>query len=148
MTFSIAKQGDTVTIGIEGHLVVGNRLALRQLVEDELARGERRFRVDFRRTRYVDSSGLGVLVAMSKKVRQERGALILTNLDADLRTLFELTKLDTLFQFDDAPSAPGTAGTDAPAAFARADAPRSYPPPVRGAAEPSGGGVKEASPPG
>ena len=34
---------------------------------------ERRFRVDFGRTRYVDSSGLGVLVAMSKKVKQERG---------------------------------------------------------------------------
>jgi anti-sigma B factor antagonist len=146
MTFSIAKQGDTVTIGIEGHLVVGNRLALRQLVEDELARGERQFRVDFRRTRYVDSSGLGVLVAMSKKVRQERGALILTNLDADLRTLFELTKLDTLFQFEDPPAAPGSATTDGPAAFPRVDAPRSYPPPVRGTAEPSGG-VHDASPP-
>jgi anti-sigma B factor antagonist len=100
MTFSIAKQGDTVTIGIEGHLVVGNRQALKQLVLDELARGERRFRVDFARTRYVDSSGLGVLVAMSKKVQQEHGTLSLTNLDEDLKTLFVLTKLDTLFSFE------------------------------------------------
>jgi anti-sigma B factor antagonist len=101
MSFSVAKQGDTVVIGIEGHLVVGNRQALKQLVLDELARGERIFRVDFGRTRYVDSSGLGVLVAMAKKVKQERGTLRLSNLDGDLRTLFELTKLDTLFQYDD-----------------------------------------------
>ena len=144
MTFSIAKHEDTVTIGIEGHLVVGNRLALRQLIEDELARGERMFRVDFRRTRYVDSSGLGVLVAMSKKVRQERGALVLANLDADLRTLFELTKLDTLFEFDDPPSAKGAAGAEPPPAYPRVDAPLSYPP-SRGPAEASG--LKEASPP-
>ena len=48
MTFSVAKQGETVVIGIEGHLVVGNRQALKQLMLDELARGERQFRVDFR----------------------------------------------------------------------------------------------------
>ena len=100
MSFSVAKHGDTVIIGIEGHLVVGNRQALKQLVLDELARGERRFRVDFGRTRYVDSSGLGVLVAMSKKVKQERGTLSLSNLDGDLKTLFVLTKLDTLFHFE------------------------------------------------
>ena len=108
MSFSVAKQGDTVVIGIDGHLVVGNRQALKQLVLDELARGERTFRVDFGRTRYVDSSGLGVLVAMAKKVKQERGTLRLANLDGDLRTLFELTKLDTLFQYDEGPGAPGS----------------------------------------
>ena len=100
MSFSVAKHGDTVTIVIEGHLVVGNRQALKQLVLDELARGERQFRVDFRRTRYVDSSGLGVLLAMAKRVTEEHGSFRLANLDADLRTLFELTKLDTLFQYD------------------------------------------------
>jgi anti-sigma B factor antagonist len=101
MSFSVTTQGNTVVIGIEGHLVVGNRQELKQLVLDQLARGMRRFRVDFARTRYVDSSGLGVLVAMSKKVTQERGVLSLVNLDEDLRTLFVLTKLDTLFHFDD-----------------------------------------------
>lgn len=132
MSFSVAKQGDTVIIGIEGHLVVGNRQALKQLVLDELARGERRFRVDFGRTRYVDSSGLGVLVAMAKKVKQERGTLRLSNLDGDLKTLFELTKLDTLFQYEDeddgtsaAPAVP--TGPRPPNARAAADGPDSPP---------------------
>lgn len=105
MSFSTAKHGDTISIVIEGHLVVGNRQALKQLVADLLARGERHFRVDFARTRYVDSSGLGVLLAMAKRVSEEGGTLRLANLDADLRTLFELTKLDTLFQYEEAGAA-------------------------------------------
>jgi anti-sigma B factor antagonist len=138
MTFSVAKQGETVVIDIEGHLVVGNRQALKQLVLDELGRGERHFRIDFRRTRYVDSSGLGVLVAMSKKVAQDGGVLSLANLDEDLRTLFVLTKLDTLFRFEDPPVdlpsvIPGfTASPLTPtrAASGRPDtAPRGEPPP-------------------
>ena len=119
MSFSVAKQGDTVIIGIEGHLVVGNRLALKQLVLDELARGERRFRVDFGRTRYVDSSGLGALVAMSKQVNQERGTLSLANLGGDLKTLFVLTKLDTLFHFDDVADSPAGALADSRPATVR-----------------------------
>jgi anti-sigma B factor antagonist len=100
MNFTVAKQGETVVIGIDGQLVVSNRLGFRELVLDALDRGERRFRVDFSRTRYVDSAGLGVLVAMTKKVAEERGLLTLANLDDDLKILFELTKLDTLFRYE------------------------------------------------
>jgi anti-sigma B factor antagonist len=49
-------------------------------------------------TGYIDSSGLGVLVSLSKRIRELNGDLRLSNLNDDLKTLFELTKLDTLFQ--------------------------------------------------
>ena len=44
---------------------------------------------------------VGVLVSLSKKIRESGGALRLAGLNEDLRTLFELTKLDTLFQIAD-----------------------------------------------
>ena len=100
MSFSITKHGDMVSILIEGHLVVGNRQALKQLVLDQLSAGERHFRIDFARTRYVDSSGLGVLLAVTRRVSEEAGTLRLANLSPDLRTLFELTKLDALFLYE------------------------------------------------
>ena len=59
---------------------------------DEIERGERKFLVDFSQTGYIDSSGLGVLVSLSKKIREHGGELRLTNLNEDLKTLFELTK--------------------------------------------------------
>ncbi len=57
--------------------------------------------IDFANTGYIDSSGLGVLVSLSKKIREQGGELRLAALNEDLRTLFELTKLDTLFKIAD-----------------------------------------------
>ena len=42
-----------------------------------------------------------MLVSLSKKIREQGGELRLARLNEDLRTLFELTKLDTLFQISD-----------------------------------------------
>jgi anti-sigma B factor antagonist len=40
-------------------------------------------------------------VSISKKVREQGGELRLSGLNEDLRSLFELTKLDTLFSISD-----------------------------------------------
>ncbi|MGQ0640041.1 MAG: STAS domain-containing protein [Gemmatimonadaceae bacterium] len=98
MSFALHKEGDVCVVSVEGQLIVGNRQELKQKVLDEIERGERKFLVDFSQTGYIDSSGLGVLVSLSKKIREHGGELRLTNLNEDLKTLFELTKLDTLFQ--------------------------------------------------
>ena len=42
-----------------------------------------------------------MLVSLSKKIREQEGELRLASLNEDLRTLFELTKLDTLFTIAD-----------------------------------------------
>ena len=97
MSFSVSKNGDVTIVEVEGQLIVGNRQDLKQKVLDELEAGARKFLVDFAGTGYIDSSGLGVLVSLSKKIREQGGELRLANLNEDLRTLFELTKLDTLF---------------------------------------------------
>ena len=101
MSFSMHRQGDVLVVDVEGQLIVGNRQELKQKVLDELEKGDRRFLIDFAQTGYIDSSGLGVLVSLSKKIREQGGELRLANLNEDLRTLFELTKLDTLFQIAD-----------------------------------------------
>ena len=42
---------------------------------DELERGEKKFLIDFSQTGYIDSSGLGVLVSLSKRIREQGGEL-------------------------------------------------------------------------
>lgn len=98
MGFQVTKSGSVSVVDVEGQLIVGNRQELKQKVLDELDGGERKFVIDFANTGYIDSSGLGVLVSLSKKIREQGGELRLANLNEDLRTLFELTKLDTLFR--------------------------------------------------
>ena len=78
------------------NLARDNRHVLRQNALDALADGERELVVDFTQSPYVDSCGLGVLVTISKRCREVGGTLRLRNLNEELRTLLELTKLDTL----------------------------------------------------
>jgi anti-sigma B factor antagonist len=105
MTFTMTKQGGgVVVVGVEGQLIVGNRQELKQKVLDAIDGGARKFVIDFSQTGYIDSSGLGVLVSLSKKIREQGGDLRLAGLNEDLQTLFELTKLDTLFTITRTPA--------------------------------------------
>ena len=116
MSLRTSRQGDAAVIGIEGQLVAGNRQQLREAVLNEIERGARVVVVDFVDTGYIDSAGLGVLVSLSKKIREADASLRLVNLNEDLRSLFELTRLDTLFDLDDR--------TDGPPAAAEHQGPR------------------------
>lgn len=97
MSFTVRRVGSTLIVEVDGQLIVGNRHELKEMMLEELSGGVRNFIVDFARTGYIDSSGLGVLVGLSKRVREVDGTLQLTSLSHDLMRLFELTKLDTLF---------------------------------------------------
>ena len=89
MGFTLSKDPrGVVVVGVDGQLIVGNRQELKQKVLDALEGGARRFVIDFTKTGYIDSSGLGVLAGLNE----------------DLQTLFELTKLDTLFAITKTPA--------------------------------------------
>ena len=104
MSFSQTKDASGVAVvQVDGQLIVGNRQELKDLVQQALEQGERRLLIDFSRTGYIDSSGLGALVSLSKKIREAGGELRLSGLNEDLRSLFELTKLDTLFAIAETP---------------------------------------------
>jgi anti-sigma B factor antagonist len=106
MSFAVRKDPKgVVVVTVDGQLIVGNRHELKQKVTDALESGERKFLIDFTKTGYIDSSGLGVLVSLSRRIREAEGDLRLSGLNDDLRTLFELTKLDTLFNIADTPAA-------------------------------------------
>ena len=104
MGFSESKgSGGVTTIKVDGQLIIGNRHELKDLIQAALERGDRRLLIDFSRTGYIDSSGLGALVSISKRIREAGGELRLSGLNDDLRSLFELTKLDTLFAITETP---------------------------------------------
>lgn len=88
---------DPVTIEIAQQLIVGNRLDFKNDIRRLLEDGVRRIIVDLSRTGYVDSSGLGVLVSVAREIAEHKASVVLIGLNEDLKTLFEMTRLDTLF---------------------------------------------------
>lgn len=54
--------------------------------------------VDLGKVNYIDSSGLATLVEILKRAKTQSGTLVLSGLSDKVRSLFEITKLDKLFQ--------------------------------------------------
>lgn len=90
---------ERTTVQVPQRLVVENRQEFSHQVEGLMQRGVLEITLDFSHTGYIDASGLGSLVSLQKRNRERGGAgLELTSMNRDLRTLFDLTKLDTLFR--------------------------------------------------
>lgn len=97
------EPGDVVRIAIAGHLLNGNRAEFKQLVVDQIERGDRTFVLDLTRCGYIDSSALGALVSVDRKIHAAGGTLRCVGLNPDLVTLFELTKLNLFMTIEPAP---------------------------------------------
>ena len=103
MSITLTREGDVVVLAIDGQLLLGNRHELKQKALDELTRGATRFRIDLANTGYIDSSGLGALVTLSKMIGERGGELRLANVTDELRSLFTLTNLQSLLHLADSP---------------------------------------------
>ena len=62
---------------------------------DEL--GRKKILLNFRNVEYLSSAALGKFITLNKKVNGSGGKLILCNIDAQIYEVFEITKLNKLF---------------------------------------------------
>lgn len=97
MSFTHTRTESHLLVDVTGQLVVGNRQEFKQAILDQVEQDARLVIVDFTNASYIDSSGLGALVSLAKRVRDVDGDLRLVGLNDDMRSLFELTRLDALF---------------------------------------------------
>jgi anti-anti-sigma factor len=87
---------DTVVLDLEGRLWVLD-LPLHDQVRDLLANGCRYFIVNLEKVEYIDSSGLGQLVALWTSVRTRGGNLVLMRPGDRVRRLLTVTRLNVVF---------------------------------------------------
>jgi anti-sigma B factor antagonist len=84
-------------VDVTGDLDMASAPALRQQVVQLLSQGARRIAIDLTATDFVDSTGLGALVAGLKRVRTHDGELVVVCPEQRLRRIFELTDLVSAF---------------------------------------------------
>ena len=95
MTFSISTTDTGVTrLAIEGELDAVTVSDLRGEIEKLLARKPGRVEVDLSLLRMVDSSGVGALVSLYKRVRAQGGDVVVTGLRDQPLAIFRLLRLD------------------------------------------------------
>lgn len=89
--------GDRSVVTVSGEIDVASADGLRERLNQLVSAGRTSLVVDLTAVDFMDSTGLGVLVGMLKKVRSAGGRLDLV-IDGDrLLRLFRLTSLDQVF---------------------------------------------------
>ncbi len=71
---------------------------LRREVSDALAKKTEILLIDMKGVNFIDSSGLGALVSAMQMTRNANAKLFVCSISAQVRMLFELTKMDRIFQ--------------------------------------------------
>ncbi|HXP79296.1 MAG TPA: STAS domain-containing protein [Verrucomicrobiae bacterium] len=90
--------GDVTVIDMDGRITLGEGSALlRDLVRENVAKGRKKIVMNLAGINYIDSTGLGELVAGYRLVKSEGGEIKLLNLNKKVTDLLQITKLYTVF---------------------------------------------------
>jgi anti-sigma B factor antagonist len=93
-------------LDMEGRIVLGEESnSFREKVKSLLAAGKKKIILNLAQVTYIDSAGLGALVAIFHSARSQGAALKLTNLGSKFKEVLQLTKLLTVFDTYDTESA-------------------------------------------
>jgi anti-sigma B factor antagonist len=89
-------------VAVVGRLILDQRACpFCDRVDALLAAGDRKFLIDLSRVSSIDSAGVGALVWKYRSVTGKGGAFKLLRPSRRVRTVLEITRLDTIFQMFD-----------------------------------------------
>jgi anti-sigma B factor antagonist len=89
-------------VAMDGRIVLGEESgALRERIKSLLNDKKTKIVLDMGNVTYIDSAGLGTLVATYHSARQQGAALKLVNLGQKFREVLQVTKLLTVFEVHD-----------------------------------------------
>lgn len=89
----------TSVVTLDGRIVLGEESqALRQKLKSLIAEGNKKIILNMDNIKYIDSAGLGILVAAHVSAKLQGASLILSNLGTHFQEILQITKLVTVFQ--------------------------------------------------
>jgi anti-sigma B factor antagonist len=104
MGLTRVDEGDTTTLKIEGTLDAVTAPELRPAMDTVVSEGRTQITLDLSNLRLIDSSGVGMLVSLFKRVRSNGGDVSIIGLKDQPLAIFKLLRLDRVFPGLDAPS--------------------------------------------
>ncbi len=98
MKATVRKLGRVAVVDISGKITIGEGdVLLRQKVQELLDAGESRILLNLEKVKYMDSAGIGELVACYKRAKEKEGTVKLLNPSGKVYDLLQLTKLEEVF---------------------------------------------------
>ncbi len=97
MNFVEKKMGGTPVFEIEGKVMGGlNSLALQDRLKGLISSGEKNIILDLSRVEWINSPGMGIMLASLTTIRRNGGDLHFVGLGERIAHYFKITKLDTV----------------------------------------------------
>ena len=98
MEITVAEDQGVTVVKLAGEMDASNSAQARDRL-GQVAQGEGlRVAVDMEGLRFLDSSGLATLISFMKAVREAGGEVALARPQSPVRRIFELTRLDQVFE--------------------------------------------------
>ncbi len=99
---SSRQVGDVTVVDAAGRITLGEgSSALRDMLRDMVAKGQKKILLNLGEVSYIDSSGIGELVSGFTTVTNQGGSLKLLGLTKRVKDLLQITKLYTVFDVHD-----------------------------------------------
>ncbi len=94
------REVDGITVvQLEGRIVLGEEsTAMREAVKNLLAENKKKIVLNMSNVTFIDSAGLGTLVATFHSARNQGSSLKLSNLGQKFQEVLQITKLLTVFE--------------------------------------------------
>ncbi|MGN6752458.1 MAG: STAS domain-containing protein [Intrasporangium sp.] len=98
LSINRADQGDRTVVSLGGEIDVYTAPFVRERLDEAVHEGRTNLIVDLTGVRFLDSTGLGVLVGRLKLTRSLGGSLRLVGTDERVLKVFAITGLDKVFE--------------------------------------------------
>lgn len=98
MTFERIDSGDHTTLRIDGSLDAMSTPELRPVIDQIVAERRPTVVVNLEALRLIDSSGVGAIVSLYKRIRAQGGAVSIAGLKDQPLAIFRLLRLDRVFK--------------------------------------------------
>jgi len=95
---NIQPQGNTLAVSGMTELNAGNAASFRDQVRAALVEAQNNIDIDLSQVEFVDSAGLGSLVALRKTACERNGKVRLINPSPHVQQILELTRLHRVFE--------------------------------------------------
>jgi anti-sigma B factor antagonist len=97
---AVIDGGEQTRVALRGELDIWTSPRLQDTLDGLVAKGRRDLVLDLRDLDFIDSTGLGTLVAALKRLRGEGGTLTLYSPSPSTYRVFEITGLTSLFTIE------------------------------------------------
>jgi anti-sigma B factor antagonist len=98
MKVNIRQEGEVSVVDLSGKITIGEGdVVLREKVQDLLDFDHKKILLNLEKVSYMDSAGIGELVACYKRAKEKEGTVKLLNPSGKVYDLLQLTKLEDVF---------------------------------------------------